>query len=258
LIRLRNLSFTYGQRPALLDVSASIQPGEFIGLMGPNSSGKSTLLKLIGRELTPATGQVELAERPLSEWTLGELARTVTVVNAEEGFVFPFTVEQIVLMGRTPYLARGQREGAQDHAIADEAMRATDVYSLRERSIHALSSGERQRVVLARALAQEPKLLLLDEPTVHLDIGHAWEFCELLNRLHREKQITIVCALHDLALARAFCGRVLMMRAGRVHAFGPADQVLSEPILADVFGRSAAAGWLKNLSANPPHERKTP
>jgi iron complex transport system ATP-binding protein len=243
LINLSHVSFAYNGHPALSDISLTVQEGEFLGVMGPNSSGKSTLLKLMGRDLRPAQGELALRGTPLGAWPLQDLARAVTVVSSEEYFSFPFTVEQLVLMGRLPYLPRGRRETAQDHAVAGAAMKATDVASLHDRSIHTLSSGERQRVLLARALAQEPQVLLLDEPTVHLDIGHAWKFFELLKRLHEEKHLTVVCALHDLTLAATFCGRLLMLHGGRIHSLGAPREVLKEETLRQVFGVSMAVAW---------------
>jgi iron complex transport system ATP-binding protein len=242
-IQLADVSFTYPQRLALSEVSLTVEPGEFVGLLGPNSAGKSTLLKLMGRELAPSVGQVQLGERPLSAWPLRDLARTLAVVSSEEHFSFPFTVEQIVLMGRLPYIPRGRRETPRDIAAAEAAMQATDVAGLRRRSIHELSSGERQRVLLARALAQEPQVLLLDEPTVHLDIGHAWGFFELLQRLRAEKNLTLVCALHDLALAATFCTRLVMLRQGRLHAQGAPQEILKEETLRDVFGVTLPVEW---------------
>lgn len=238
MIRLSDVTFAYRAEPVLRDISLAVPQGEFLGLMGPNSAGKSTLLKLMSRELTPSCGLVELLGKPLHAWPLQPLAQTVTVVSSEETFVFPFTVQQIVLMGRTPYVPRGRRETPHDQAIVENAMQATDVIHLKDRPIHELSSGERQRVLLARALAQEPQVLLLDEPTVHLDIGHAWTFFELLQRLHDQRKLTVVCALHDLTLAGTFCARLLMLHRGRIHTQGSPQDVLNEETLREVFGVS--------------------
>jgi iron complex transport system ATP-binding protein len=221
--------------------------------MGPNSAGKSTVLKLISRELVPHRGEITLQNRALDTWKLQDLARVLTVVSSEDYFVFPFTVEQIVLMGRIPHLHRGQREGAKDIQIAEQAMQATDILPLRARSVHQLSSGERQRVLLARALAQEPDILVLDEPTVHLDLGHAWNFFRLLRRLHAERNLTVICALHDVPLAEAFCSRVVMLNEGRLYKEGTPSDVLNERTLHEVFGFAPLSSSILN-SYNP--ERK--
>jgi iron complex transport system ATP-binding protein len=242
LIRLTNLAFEYSHRTVLSDMTLSVEPGDFLGIMGPNSAGKSTLLKLVARELQPSRGHIELQGKPLSAWSLQDLARVMTVVSSEEHFVFPFTVEQIVLMGRIPHLRRGQRESAKDILIVEEAMQATDVIALRDRSVHQLSSGERQRVLLARALAQDPQVLLLDEPTVHLDIGHAWSFFQLLRRLHAQRNLTVICALHDLSLATTFCSRLWMLNRGRLHTQGAPSEVLKESTLLEVFGVAPQMG----------------
>jgi iron complex transport system ATP-binding protein len=244
-IQVSEVSFAYPQRLALSNLSLTVDSGEFLGILGPNSSGKSTLLKLMGRELKPSVGQIQLGEKHLQDWALQDLARAVTVVSSEEHFTFPFTVEQIVLMGRIPYIKRGRKESAEDRDAVDAAMQATDVIALRQRSIHELSSGERQRVLLARALAQEPQVLLLDEPTVHLDIGHAWGFFELLQRLHARRDLTVICALHDLALAATFCSRLVMMRQGQLHSQGSPQEILNEDTLREVFGITLPSGWAR-------------
>ncbi len=236
MIRLDAVSFEYGAAKALSDVTLQIQEGEFLGFIGPNSSGKSTLLKVMSGILKPSTGCVEIQGRDLSEWPLPELARTLTMVSSEDHFVFPYTVEQIVLMGRTPYVARGKSETWHDIDVAHQAMAETDVWNLRDRPIHHLSSGERQRVLLARALAQEPKILLLDEPTAHLDIGHELTLFEKLFKLHKARKMTLVAVLHDLALAQRYCERLILLNKGQIHAAGRADRVLTEDHLQTVYG----------------------
>jgi len=236
MIRLDNVSFQYGQTRALAEISLMVQEGEFVGLIGPNSSGKSTMLKVMSGVLRPQAGQAALLGRPVESWPLMELARTLTVVPSDDYFAFPFTVEQIVLMGRTPYVPRGRRETALDVEIAHQAMRETDVWPLRERVIHELSSGERQRVLLARALAQEPKVLLLDEPTVHLDVGHELRLFEKLKKLHKTKDLTVVAALHDLVLAREYCDRLILLYQGKIHTAGVPERVLTDEHLETVYG----------------------
>lgn len=245
MLRLSEVTFAYNGRPALSDISLSIEVGEFVGLMGPNSSGKSTLLRVMGGELQASKGSVELMGKRLSAWSLSDLARILTVVSSEEFFSFPFTVEQVVGMGRIPYIPRGSRETPQDQAIIETSMQATDVFDLRARAIHQLSSGERQRVLLARALAQEPQVLLLDEPTAHLDMGHAWKFFQLLRDFHQDKKLTVVCALHDLELAKRFCSRVAMMQKGQLYQVGDPADVLQEQTIHDVFGISRKESFMK-------------
>lgn len=242
-IRLRSASFAYGRRPAVVDCSLDVPAGEFLAVVGPNSSGKSTLLKLMSGVLRPISGRVELFGRPLEAWPSKELARTVAVVSSEEHFVFPFTVEQIVMMGRSPYASRWKRDAAKDAAAAREAMEATDIWHLKERPIHALSSGERQRVLLARALAQQPTVLLLDEPAAHLDIGHEWALFDLLARLHREKGLTLVCALHDLTLAARYADRIALFKEGKALAVGEPSSVLEEGLLSAAFQTPLSVAW---------------
>ncbi len=261
LIRLENVSFRYGDLKAVENVSLQIEREEFIGLIGPNSSGKSSLLRLLAGTQQPGQGKIFLEGRPLDEWPLRELARTVAVVSAENYFVFPFTAQQIVLMGRTPYRRWGWTENAADLAAVHRAMERTDVWGLRERPVDELSSGERQRVLLARALAQEPRILLLDEPTAHLDLGHEWSLFELLRELHREKHLTIVCALHDLSWAARFCTRLLLMHQGHLFAAGPPRDVLDEQTLQAVFGIRTQVVWAKPPSTSliiQPIERTFP
>jgi len=243
LISLRDVGFAYGARVALAHLDLDIFEGEFLGVIGPNSSGKSTLLRILsrsfmvsGRGELPWSGDIRLMDRALEEWDLKTLARTVACVSSEDHFVFPFTVEQVVLMGRTPYLSRWGKESDRDVAVAEESMRAVDVLHLRARAIDQLSSGERQRVLLARALAQEPKILLLDEPSAHLDVGHQWALFELLHDLHHQRGLTVVCVLHDLATARRHCSRLALLSQGTIRAIGAPSHILTSHHLQTVFG----------------------
>ena len=193
--------------------------------------------------MSPTEGDVHLLDRRVRDWPLEAFARKVAVVSSEEYFIFPFTVQQIVLMGRTPYRRRWGNETELDFQQTAEAMRLTDITHLKDRPIHELSSGERQRVLLARALAQEPKILLLDEPTAHLDIGHEWSLFQLLADLHLEQSLTVVCAVHDLSLASAFCRKLVCLHQGHEQASGSPEDVLTEPVLSRVFETPIHVEW---------------
>jgi iron complex transport system ATP-binding protein len=242
-ITVTGLSFSYGARAVLENLSFEVGEGEFVGLIGPNSAGKSTLLRLLSRLRRPSKGAITLKAKSLEDWSLQELAKTMAVVSSEDYFAFPFSVGQIVLLGRTPYLSRGRWERPEDYAAAQKAMQVTDVLHLADRSIQQLSSGERQRVLLARALAQEPKVLLLDEPTAHLDLGHQWAFFDLLDRLHREQGVTIISAIHDLSLAARYADKLILLHQGCLHSQGSPKQTLMAEAVREVFGVSVEARW---------------
>jgi iron complex transport system ATP-binding protein len=254
------VGFAYGERRAISGISMAIGAGDFVSLIGPNGSGKSTLLKLMSGVLEPTQGTLELMGRPMPAWPLTQRAKTVAVVSSDEGFIFPFTVDEIVSMGRTPYIEGFARETDEDRAIVQQSMESTDVRHLRERSINELSSGERQRVLLARALAQESQILLLDEPTTHLDIGHEWALFDLLSRLHQEKKLTVVCAMHDLALAARYSNHLVLLRDGRTAAVGDPRDVLTQDTLQNVFAVPLSVAWLgdneKSLILTPPSKGK--
>jgi len=227
LLRCQDVSFAYGTIEALSAVSLELTPGEIFGLLGPNGSGKSTLLRLMSGVTKPRSGQVMLTERNLQTYDRKALARRIAVVPQESRIELPFSVLEVVLMGRSPYLKRFGFEQAHDIAIAQHSMEQTGVRTLATRGIHELSGGERQRVVLARALAQEPQLLLLDEPTAFLDIKHQVEVYDLLKHLSREQGLTVVAILHDLNLAALYCDRVALLKSGKIFAQGTPEQVLT-------------------------------
>ncbi len=235
LIRVDQVSFTYGTIEAVKDLSFSVAKGEVFGLLGPNGSGKSTVVRLLSRVLTPRSGYVSLASRDLGTYSREELARQVAVVPQETAIELPFSVLEVVLMGRSPHLGRFGFERAEDLAIAHRAMAQTGVYELATREIHELSGGERQRVILARALAQEPRVLLLDEPTAFLDIKHQVEVYDLVKTLSRQNSLTVVAILHDLNLAALYCDRLALLKSGRLFCLGTPEQVLTYTNIKTVY-----------------------
>ena len=243
LVELRGVGFAYpasGEGRAhpfrLADLSFEVGAGEIVGVLGPNSAGKTTLIRLLTRVLEPATGSIVLEGRPLRRWRSAELARRVAVVPQGVPPQFPFTVEELVLMGRYPHAPDRYFENQADHATAHAAMEATSVLEFATQRLDSLSGGERQRAVVARALAQEPRLLVLDEPTAHLDLRYQAETAALLRRLNHERGVTILLVSHDLNLAAEVCDRLLLMAGGRQVAVGPPEAVLNEALLATAFG----------------------
>ncbi|MCL6581278.1 MAG: ABC transporter ATP-binding protein [Firmicutes bacterium] len=237
------MTLAYGPRVVLAGVDLRVRPGEFAGLIGPNASGKSTLIKAVSRVLRPASGRVLLDGRDVwREMTLAEVARSVAVVPQDFPLDFPFTVEETVLMGRLPYVHRLRGEQPADLARAREAMVATGTLRLADRTLAELAGGERQRVVLAKALAQEPRLLLLDEPTSHLDLGHQVEILDLVLRLNREAGLTVLAVLHDLNLAAMYCRRLFLLGGGGLLAEGSPEEVLTPDLLRAAFGGRVLVG----------------
>jgi iron complex transport system ATP-binding protein len=229
-----DLCFSYGREPVITDVSLSCSPGELIGIIGPNGSGKSTLLRLLSGVLRPASGEVRVRAKRIRDYPLRELAQTVAVVPQDTRVEFPFSVTEIVLMGRSPHLGGFAFENDRDLQVARAAMQRAGVLHLAGRSILELSGGERQRVILARALAQEASILLLDEPTAFLDIRHEVEIYDLLQDLQREGK-SIITALHDLNLAALYCDRVALLKAGRLVRVGPPSEVITYAALTEAY-----------------------
>ena len=238
---LRNLKFGYATKPVLHDISMTIGPGEFVAFIGPNGAGKSTLLKILGGLIRGYKGTVEFHSLSLSTFAPADLARRVAFVPQETHMVFPFTVAEIVMMGRLPHRTAGNLfDSPKDSEWSRKAMALTDITSLSPRTFNELSGGERQRTVLASALAQDPEILLLDEPTAHLDLKHQIHFYDILESLNRERQMTIVSVTHDVNLAARYAKRVTAIRDGTIVADGTPDQVLTPEHLYDVFEITAA------------------
>lgn len=255
LLEIQNITFGYGDKPLLYDVSLSVQRGEMVGLLGPNGSGKTTLLRLISGLLRPQQGSVLLERRNLQRWGRRGAAQRIAVVPQELHIPFAFTVEHMVSLGRTPFVKPLLGERTQhDQEIVEDALQAAGIAPLANRIFNELSGGERQRVMIAMALAQEPSLLLLDEPTSHLDIKYQIETLELVQRLNRERGVTVIAAMHDLNLASRYFSRLLLFQRGIVADGGPAE-VLEPGLLSRVYGVDVRVGILrgaKHLSVLPP------
>ena len=239
-VAITDLSFRYGASAVPLDVlkkiSFELRDSEMLGILGPNASGKTTLLKNVAGLLTPNAGRIAIADRDASELSVRERSRLIAYVPQSEESFLDFSVEQIVMMGRAPYLGLWGFESETDRAKAREAMERTSTWELRSRGIGELSGGERQRAILARALAQEAKILILDEPTSHLDVRFQKETLELCAALTRERGLSVLLTLHDLNLAALYCDRLLLMKDGTAYRVGPPNETLTEGHLRDVFG----------------------
>ncbi len=244
---LENVSFSYarGKRAdseaVLDDLSCLILSGRVLGILGPNGSGKSTLLKLLARVFEPQQGKIELLGDSLSSLSQLDVAKRVALVPQETVQVFPFTISEMVMMGRSPHhqgWGGWHWEDSQDWVIAQNAMEELDVAHLGDRLVTEVSGGERQRAVIARALVQEPQVLLLDEPTAFLDLHHQLDIARIIKRLNRDRGLTVVLVSHDLNLASQYCDHVLLLNHGRLAAMGSPQKVLNPEIIEAVYGCS--------------------
>lgn len=235
IIRLEGIWFRYPGREIFADLNFSLEQGEILGLIGPNSSGKTTLLKIMDGLLLPQKGRVFLNGQDLHSFSRKQVARQIAVVPQEVNVPFSFTVAEIVLMGRAPYLKRLGWEKPLDLRIAQEAMALTDIAHLENCFFWELSQGEKQRVLIARALAQEAEVILMDEPTSHLDLNHQIEINELIQRLNYEKKLTVLHISHDLNLAAEFSTRLVLLHQGTVFAAGRPEEVLTEENIRRVY-----------------------
>jgi iron complex transport system ATP-binding protein len=241
LVECRELTFAYAPREggaafAIHDLSFDVKAGETFGVIGPNASGKTTLVRLLSRVLEPSGGHIRLDGTDVAGLSRAALARLVAVVPQDVPHGFPHTVEELVLMGRFPRAPRRFFESEEDRAAARRAMEAVGILDLRGARLDRLSGGERQRVMLARALAQEPRLLVLDEPTAYLDLRYQAECAGLLRRLGREAGLTIVLVSHDLGFASELCDRLLLLAGGTAVRVGPPETVIDEVVLEAAYG----------------------
>ncbi|MBW1951985.1 MAG: ABC transporter ATP-binding protein [Deltaproteobacteria bacterium] len=233
---IEHLYVAYGKRLVLQDLSFQIDDGGFFIIIGPNSSGKTTLLKTMAGVVRPQQGYVEILGNPLASYAKRTLAQQVAVVPQYTPTDVPFTVQEVVLMGRSPHLSLAGLEQKRDLAIAQEAMEITKVAHLAGRRLDQLSGGELQRVVLARALCQQPRLIMLDEPTASLDLAHQVNIMDLLERLQQERGLTVIMISHDVNLAAMYGNQLLLMKEGRIVSLGPPREVLTYAQLEQAYG----------------------
>jgi iron complex transport system ATP-binding protein len=242
---LRNVRFDYSSRghsasePVLNGLTCSIDAGKILGILGPNGSGKSTFLKLLARVLRPRSGTIHLFGEPVSLLPQADVARRVALVPQDTLPVFPFTIAEMVLMGRFPHhqgWGGWHWEDSDDWRIAHLAMADLDVAHLGTRLVTDVSGGERQRAVIARALTQQPQVLLLDEPTAFLDLHHQLDIARILRRLNQERGLTVVLVSHDLNLASQYCDRLMLLHHGEIVEVGTPQDVIRPDLLESVYG----------------------
>ena len=240
LIKLNSVHFSYNRnRPnsgfSLNNINIGIEKGEFVTILGPNGSGKSTLLKIMSGLLLPKSGSIYLKNNAYSNYTHKELARIIAFVPQTTISIFPFSVYEIVMMGRTPYLNFTGYEKTEDRKIVDEALEVVGISHLKYKGINEVSGGEAQRAFIARALAQKPEIILLDEPNAHLDIKHQISIFNLLKRLNEDKKLTVVSVSHDLNLAGNYGKRTILMNRGEIFKDSDKFDVLTEENIKKIF-----------------------
>jgi iron complex transport system ATP-binding protein len=235
-VSLRGVTAAYGERRVLDGVDLEITAGELVAALGPNGSGKTTLLRIIAGVLRPTAGEVELFGQALTDWSRRDVARSVAVLPQSTELPDGFRVEEVVNLGRIPHARRAFGADPDDRRAVADALRDADAESLAGRRVTELSGGERQRVLLALALAQEPRLLLLDEPTLHLDLAHQLSLVHLVRRLRAVRAVTVIAVLHDLNLAAGLADRVVLMQHGRLIAAGRGERAIDPTLARRVFG----------------------
>lgn len=234
-LSVEGVAFSYARNRAVLhDVNLALRQGEFVGLLGPNGSGKSTLAKLIARVNRLHTGSIRFADRHLNQLRMSEHAKVVAYVPQAGETTFQLSVRESVLLGRTPYF--GMRPRRQDWEVVDAAIAHMGLTDMAARSVGSLSGGQAQRVLIARAIAQEPQILLLDEPTSALDLRYQVETLRHVRDLTRDRNLVSLIAIHDLNLAARFCDKVALLQGGRVVAFGRPNDVYDRQVLEHVYG----------------------
>lgn len=245
IIDARNIKFGYDSTPVTDNLSFTVEEGQIVAIIGPNGSGKTTLLKIMNGTLLPDSGQMVVDGQETARWSRKIIAQKVAIVPQETSLIFPFYAEEIVLMGRFPHLGRYRFEDKKDYAIVHEAMERTDTASFASRRFGELSAGERQRILIARALAQEPKILLLDESTAFLDLKHQSQFLTLLRQLNKEQSLTVIFVTHDINLAAQNAQKIILLDSGKIYAIGSPADVITAANIKEVYDVEAG------IDANP-------
>jgi len=236
MLKIKNLNFSYGKNLVLNDVSFSATAGEFISIIGPNGAGKSTLIKMMDGILSTGQREVFLDETSIGDYSRKELARKIAYLPQDSKFTFDYTVREVVIMGRFPYLKGVFTYTAEDIQIVREMMILMEIDQFADRSFNKLSGGEKQRVLIASALAQQPKIILLDEPTNALDLHHQIAIYNILKKLQKEENLTIIVVTHDINLAAQYCERMTLMGQGMIIRDGTPEKVLQFNLIQETFG----------------------
>lgn len=235
IISLEGVSFTYNQHPVLQDINLSILPGQFIGIIGPNGSGKTTLLKLISGILSPKQGKIKIFNEDIDTISRKKIAKMISLVPQDSFISYNYKVKEVVFMGRIPFINQWRGETALDYQISREAMEKTDSLCYAEKGIHQISGGEAQRVYIARALAQSPKILMLDEFTSHLDLSYKYEIVKILQNSLKEKVQCIISVFHDLNLASYCSDQLILLNEGMIEEIGTPQEVINDYNLKKVY-----------------------
>lgn len=234
--QLSRIDAGYGSRPVLRGIDIELNRGELVGVIGPNGCGKSTLLRVMTGLLVPTCGEVLLEGKPLSAFSRREAAQLVAVVPQSQSPLFAFTVREVVEMGRSPWQHGWNASSEKDDRMVSTALDRCDLRGLEDRPVNELSGGELQRVAVARAVAQGTSILLLDEPTAHLDLGHQMAIFDLIRNLAHECNVAVLCISHDLHLAPEYCDRLVLMGGGRVFARGTPKEIITRDHLKAIYG----------------------
>jgi iron complex transport system ATP-binding protein len=234
-IAVRDLFLSYRKTPILQNISLQVEPGEFFMIIGPNGAGKTSLLKAMAHLVPADKGNIEILGRPQSDYSKRQLAQVTAMVPQHVTTDFPFTVKETVLIGRSPHMGMFAIEGKEDIDITRQAMKFTDIAHLADRKLDQISGGERQRVIIARAICQQPKIILLDEPTAALDPSHQLKIMDLMERLRKDQQITVIMVSHDLNLAAMYGHRLLLLKNGKIEKTGTPEEVLTQEQLISSY-----------------------
>ena len=245
ILEVEHLSCGYNGHEVLHDLTFLIERSQFAAIAGPNGAGKSTLLRVLAGLIRPSKGFVRVAGQPPTNYARRRLAQIVAVIFQDFSSPYEFSVFDVVALGRSPYISRWRFFSSYDHVTIRNAMEMTEILHLQDRPFSTLSGGEKQRVIIAKALAQEPTILLLDEPATHLDIHHQINTFNILERLNREKQVTIICITHDLTLASQYIDRLLLLGDGYLFADGPPQIVVRKDLLESLFQTPLAVGLVE-------------
>ena len=230
-IKAENINITLEKNNILKDINIEVDNKEVVGIIGPNGSGKSTFLKCIYRVLKPSDGAILLDKVDIKDMTVKESSKRLAVLSQHNNYNFDFTVKDIVLMGRSPHKRFMERDNKEDYAIVNDALKKVEMLEFKDRCFQSLSGGEQQRVILARALAQQPQCLILDEPTNHLDIKYQLQLMRIVKSLN----IEVIAAIHDLNIAAMYCDKIYVLKDGKIVKFGKTNEVLTKKLIKDVY-----------------------